>query len=410
MINVYSEIGPLKSVLLHRPGEELENLTPRNLRRLLFDDIPYLDVALKEHDAFADTLRKEGVEVLHLVDMVSEALDANPEVLPSFIKRFIDEADVKSEKLRQAIQRHLAKMKTADMVRKMIEGIRTTDIPSFEGHSIMDMLESEYPFYTDPMPNIIFQRDPFASIGRGVSLHRMNTATRQRETFLSEYMLRYHPRFKVKDLPHYYSRHEGDSLEGGDILVLNEKTLMVGISARTSPYAIEKLAKNLFDHEESFKTVLALNIPKTRAFMHLDTVLTQVDHGMFTVHPGILKDLRVFSLTKKHNHVHTEKLQGNLDDILATHLERPVELVHCGGDDVVASEREQWSDGANTLAIAPGKVITYSRNHVTNRLLRKKGVTVIEIPSSELSRGRGGPRCMSMPLERESLPNKSRNR
>jgi len=410
MINVYSEIGALKSVLLHRPGEELENLTPKSLRRLLFDDIPHLEVALKEHDTFAETLRKEGVEVLHLVDMVSEALDANPEVLPSFIKRFIDEADVKSDKLRQAIQRHLGKMKTADMVRKMIEGIRTTDIPSFEGHSIMDMLESEYPFYTDPMPNIIFQRDPFASVGRGVSLHRMNTETRQRETFLSEYMLRYHPRFKADKLPHYYSRHEGDSLEGGDILVLNDKTLMVGISARTSPYAIEKLAKNLFDHEERFQTVLALNIPKTRAFMHLDTVLTQVDHGMFTVHPGILKDLRVFALTKKHHHVHAEKLQGALDEILATYVGRPVELVHCGGEDVVASEREQWSDGANTLAIAPGKVITYSRNHVTNRLLRKKGITVIEIPSSELSRGRGGPRCMSMPLVRESLTNTSGNR
>jgi len=403
MISVYSEIGTLQTVLLHRPGKELENLTPISLNRLLFDDIPYLKVALEEHDYFADALRKEGVEVLYITDMVTEALEANPEVKPSFVKRFIDEAQVKSEKLRKKLTEHLEKLPTKQMVLTMIEGIRTKDLPSFHENSIMDMLELEYPFYTDPMPNILFQRDPFASIGRGASLHRMHTWIRHRESIFSEYVLRYHPRFKKNKIPFYYSRNEGESIEGGDILVLNDKTLAVGISARTNPYAIEKLARKVFKHEESFETILALNIPKTRAFMHLDTVLTQVDYGLFTVHPNILDGLTVFEIQRDQDNIRIQKTTSTLEETLSKHLKRPVELIHCGGNDVVDSEREQWSDGANTLALAPGKVIAYSRNHVTNKLMREKGIEVIEIPSSELSRGRGGPRCMSMPIARKPL-------
>lgn len=401
MINVYSEIGKLKTVLLHRPGQELENLTPSVLDRLLFDEIPYLKIAQDEHDAFANALRDEGVEVLYITEMLAEALNHNPEVIDHFIKEFVDEARIKSKPVKDAVYKYLKSMETKPMIEKMIAGIRTREVPVNTGASIMDMLEKEYPFYTDPMPNILFQRDPFASIGRGVSVHRMNTHARQRETIFSSYLLKYHPRFQREDLSFYFNRTEEESLEGGDILVLNDKTLAVGISDRTDPYAIEKLARKLFSKKESFKTILAINIPKTRAFMHLDTVFTQVDQGVFTIHPGIVEYLTVFEITDNNGLLKIKKIVSTLQDVLEKHLERAIELVNCGGDDVVDSEREQWSDGANTLAVSPGVVIAYSRNHITNKLLREKGVRVIEIPSSELSRGRGGPRCMSMPLDRE---------
>ncbi len=404
MFKVYSEIGKLKTVLVHRPGKELENLTPGVLKRLLFDDIPYLEVAQKEHDAFVKALRQEDIEVLYIVDMISEALEANPEVIEHFINQFIEEAHVKSKKVKKAIFSHLSNMPISDMVKKMIEGIRTKDVSVEKDESIMDMLESEYPFYTDPMPNIIFQRDPFATIGRGVSVHKMNTSTRQRETIFSSYMLKYHPRFQKEDMSVYFNRYETESLEGGDILVLDDQTLAIGISERTNPYAIERLAKNLFAKKETFKTILAFNIPKTRAFMHLDTVFTQVDKGVFTVHPGVLNHITVFEITQQdEDRLHIKKVLTPLKDSLEKHLKQDVKLIKCGGEDVVASDREQWSDGANTLAIAPGKVIVYSRNQVTNQLLRDQGIEVIEIPSSELSRGRGGPRCMSMPIVRENL-------
>ncbi|MFH5882000.1 arginine deiminase [Liberiplasma polymorphum] len=401
--NVYSEIGKLKTVLLHRPGKELENLTPTILEKLLFDDIPYLKVAQEEHDAFAETLRNEGVEVLYITEMVKEALEANPEIIDEFIRQFIDEAQVKSKSVKESIFKFLKALPPLQMVEKMIAGIRTHDFKANKPTSIMDMLEDEYPFFTDPMPNILFQRDPFATIGKGVSIHKMYTDTRRRETIFSEYMFNYHPRFKDENIPKYYKRDNRYNIEGGDILILNKETLAIGISKRTDPRAIQHLAETLFETGESFKTILAFNIPKTRAFMHLDTVFTQVDYGVFAIHPGIMKVLTIFEVTKNKDGVHVTKVVTTLEAILEKHLNRKIELIHCGGSDIVHSEREQWNDGANTLTVEPGKVIVYSRNHITNELFKQKGIKVLEIPSSELSRGRGGPRCMSMPIFREDL-------
>ena len=234
----------------------------------------------------------------------------------------------------------------------------------------------------------------------------MFTATRSRETLLSEYMFKYHPMFENEKIPVYYDRYKKYNNEGGDMLVLNKETLAIGISKRTDPRSIEYLAKELFNANTSFKTVLAFNIPKTRAFMHLDTVFTQIDYGVFTVHPGVMKDLTIFEITKQEGgKILVSKVVTTLEDILEKHLKRPIKLINCGGNDLITSGREQWNDGANTLAIAPGEVIVYSRNHVTNEMLRKEGIRVLEIPSSELSRGRGGPRCMSMPLYREDIKN-----
>jgi len=402
-INVFSEIGKLKSVLLHRPGKELENLTPDILERLLFDDIPYLKVAQEEHDAFANVLRDNDVEVLYIKNMVVEALENHPEEKNNFINQFVEESGILSKSVKNAIYDYLGELSFDALVDKMIVGIRSNEVTGKNKESIMDMLEDEYPFYTDPMPNILFQRDPFASIGNGVAINNMYTEARQRETILSEYMFKFHPRFEKEEIPFYIKRHDRYKSEGGDILVLNKLTLAIGISKRTDPRAIEDLAKKLFKDHASFKTILAFNIPKTRAFMHLDTVFTQIDYGIFTIHPGILKDLTVFELTNKNGSVKVLKVVSSLENILEKHLKRPIKLINCGGDDIITSGREQWNDGANTLAIAPGKVIVYSRNHVTNEILRQAGVSVLEIPSSELSRGRGGPRCMSMPLDREDI-------
>lgn len=400
MIHVKSEIGHLKTVLLHRPGKEIENLTPDLLEKLLFDDIPFLKVAQEEHDFFAQTLRNEGVEVLYLTDMVEEVFHLNPDLIDNFINAFIEESKIKSTSLKTAIFNYLKTLKLSDMIRKMIEGIRTHDFKFNKRSSIMDMLEDEYPFYTDPMPNLFFQRDPFSSIGHGIAVSRMSMQARQRETLFSEYILAHHPRFIDQEAPIYYHRNNRYHIEGGDILVLSDKVIAVGISKRTDPRAIELLAKALFKANSGFSTILAFNLPKTRAYMHLDTVFTQIDYDKFTIHPGIEKSLIVFEITEKDAGILVTKVTDQLENILSKHLNKKITLIRCGGSDAITSVREQWNDGANTLAIAPGKVIVYDRNHVTNEILRKAGITVLEVRSSELSRGRGGPRCMSMPIHR----------
>ena len=336
--------------------------------------------------------------------MIIEALEHHPEVKTHFVNNFLEESLIKSSGVRNGLYKYCMDLPVQVMVEKMIEGIRKHDVKIKKSESIMDMLEDEYPFYTDPMPNILFQRDPFASIGNGVSINKMFTDARQRETILSEYMFLYHPRFENEEIPQYIDRNYRYNSEGGDMLVLNEETLAIGISKRTDPRAIEKIARELFKRNTSIKTILAFNIPKTRAFMHLDTVFTQVDYGTFTIHPGIMEKLTIFEITKGNKEdLVVSKVVTTLEAILEKHLKRPIKLINCGGKDIITSGREQWNDGANTLAVAPGVVVVYSRNHVTNEMLRQEGITVLEIPSSELSRGRGGPRCMSMPLEREKI-------
>ena len=397
-LNVTSEIGKLKTVLLHRPGNELENLTPDLLEKLLFDDIPFLRVAQKEHDAFANALRDEGVEVLYIEQMTAEALKQHPEVKAEFINKFISEAKVNLA-LKQKLFDFLNEKDEKEMVDLMIAGIRN--------YEIIDRKEikfEDYPFITDPLPNVLFQRDPFASMGSGISLNQMRTETRNRETLFSEYMFRYHPRFAEEKVDFYYERNDKFALEGGDELVLNDHTLAIGISERTDFEGIQTLAERLFfDFDTNFDTVLAFDIPKKRAFMHLDTVFTQIDYDKFTIHPEIMGTLVVYELTKGEKEVVVTRVEEELQSILSRHVGREVELIECGGGDPIISAREQWNDGANTLCVSPGTVIVYERNWVTNEILRSKGINVIEIPSAELSRGRGGPRCMSMPLDREDI-------
>ena len=404
-IKVNSEIGKLKRVLLHEPGEELHNLTPSKLDDLLFDDIPWLPLAKKEHQAFADTFRKAGVEVVYLTDLMKEVLDTSPAIKDQFIDQFIKEANIRSNTLREVTTEYLKSFKdNKQLVLKTIAGIRKSDLPNSQIKSLADHVD-DYPFVTDPMPNLYFTRDPFACIGEGVSINKMYSVTRSRETIFGEYIFKYHVAYL--NTPKYYSRYEDVNIEGGDIMVLNNHVLIVGVSQRTCAEAVERLAKNLFfNNDTDFDTVLAFTIPNARTFMHLDTVFTQVDKDKFAIHKGCYEKLKIFRITKDFNNegkVKVIELDQKLEDVLESYIGLPVTLIPCGGGDTISADREQWSDGSNFVAIAPGEVIAYERNDITNAALIEHGIKVHIIPSSELSRGRGGPRCMCMPLEREEL-------
>lgn len=405
MINVHSEIMPLKRVLLHRPGNELLNLTPDSLGRLLYDDIPYLKVAQEEHDEFASILRKNGVEVVYLEDLAAQVLDINPNIKEKFVKQFVFEAGVKTPKYKNALINYLMEFSDSkELILKTMEGISVAELAAMERdteHSLVDLVTEDSTFLADPMPNLVFTRDPFASICNGISLNKMYSVTRNRETIYAEYIFNYHPDYK--NTIKYYDRYNPYHIEGGDILVLNNHTLAIGVSQRTLPESIEELALNLFkDTENDIDTVLAFNIPNSRAFMHLDTVFTQIDYDKFTYHPGVMETLQVFEIKQDiEEGVVVKEINDSLENILEKYLEKEITLIPCGGGDKVISEREQWNDGSNTLCIAPGVVVVYDRNNVTNAVLRRYGIKVLEMHGSELSRGRGGPRCMSMPLIRE---------
>ncbi|WP_294562910.1 arginine deiminase [uncultured Traorella sp.] len=404
-INVKSEIKPLKKVLLHRPGRELLNLTPDTLQELLFDDIPFLKVAQEEHDAFARLLRANDVEVVYLEDLMAEVLDLDPAIRKKFLKQFIVEGGIRTNKYQRIIYDYLDQIKdNKTLVLKTMEGINVNELKRNIENSLVDLVSEESKMVLAPMPNLYFTRDPFASIGHGIALNRMYSVTRNRETIYAEYIFNYHPDYKGI-VEKWYDRYDDFHIEGGDILNLTEDTLAIGISQRTEPDAIDSLAKNIFNNPKStIKKILAFNIPNSRAFMHLDTVFTQIDVDKFTVHPGILGPLEVYEITAGDSveEVKVHKIEDTLEHILEDVLGiENVTLIKCGGEDRIAAEREQWNDGSNTLCIAPGVIIVYERNDVTNALLEKHGLKVLTIPSAELSRGRGGPRCMSMPLWRE---------
>lgn len=402
-IHNYSEIGKLNKVLLHRIGGEIEALVPDNFARLLFDDIPYLKIAQEEHDGFANLLRENGVEVIYYVDETAKAL-VNPQVKEEFLKEFIRESNLHSPAAEEAIFDYLNAMETEDMVKKVIAGVKKNEVPKFETKSFADYISSDYPFYMDPMPNLYFTRDPGACIGDGINIHHMSTLTRKREALLLKYMYKYNRDFADEQDQLWYDYDMEYSIEGGDVLVLNHEVIAIGMSERTTASAIERFAHNILGSGQ-FQKVIVLDIPKTRAFMHLDTVFTMVDYDKFTIHPEIEEPLKVYEMKmNKNKEVCFSSMTDTLPNILKSVLNLPaVELIRCGGDDPMAAQREQWNDGSNTLAIAPGRVVTYERNYVTNDLLDKRGIEVLAIAGSEISRGRGGPRCMSCPVNRDDL-------
>lgn len=403
-ITNFSEIAPLKKVLMHRPGEEFLNLTPNTLERLLFDDIPYLKTAQMEHDAFANVLRAEGVEVVYLVDLAAEAIEAGGRtVRKKFLEQFIAEAGITSAKIAKHCYDYLNGFKdTREMVAKCIAGIDISDLKKLGAVSGFYATRDVGRMVIEPIPNIYFQRDPMATIGHGATLHKMWSVTRTRESIFMEYVYQYHPFYDNVKL--YYDRSEPYCIEGGDIQVLSDEVVAVGISQRTEPDAIASFARRLFkDKSNNFKYVLAIDIPDERSFMHLDTVMTQVDVDKFAVQDAVMDISTVYEISPgKGNELEIVEIHQNLQKILEKylHLNR-VTLIKCGNGRRIDAEREQWSDGVNLICIRPGVVAAYDRNFVTNQALRRHGIKVIEIPSSELSRGRGGSHCMTMALVRE---------
>ncbi|MBO1581213.1 arginine deiminase [Bacillus sp. XF8] len=406
-IHVTSEIGELQTVLLKRPGKEVENLTPDYLQQLLFDDIPYLPIIQKEHDYFAQTLRNRGVEVLYLEKLAAEAL-VDKKLREEFVDHILKEGQADVNVAHQTLKEYLLSFSNEELIQKIMGGVRKNEIETSKKAHLYELMEDHYPFYLDPMPNLYFTRDPAATIGDGLTINKMREPARRRESLFMEYIIKHHPRFANHNVPVWLDRDYKFPIEGGDELILNEETIAIGVSARTSAKAIERLAKNLFSRQNKIKKVLAIEIPKCRAFMHLDTVFTMVDYDKFTIHPAIQGpkgNMNIYILEKGKDEetlkiTHRTSLTEALKEVLGL---SELVLIPCGGGDVIASAREQWNDGSNTLAIAPGVVVTYDRNYVSNALLREHGIEVIEVLSSELSRGRGGPRCMSMPIVRKDI-------
>ena len=403
-IHNFSEIGKLNKVLLHKPGLELEALTPTTMERLLVDDIPFLKIAQEEHDIFTKILEDNGVEVIFYVDETAKAL-ADAKIRTQFINEFLDLSDVKAAGLRESIIEFLMSMEPDKMVAKLIAGVKKTDLRHHEEvTSLYDIIENDYPFVSDPMPNLYFTRDPGACVGNGLNLHHMSTPARRREALFLKYMFKYDRDFATEDNKLWYDIYEDYSIEGGDVLVLSKDVVAIGLSQRTTVDGIERFAKNLLPNSD-YKKILVFDIPKSRAFMHLDTVFTMIDYDKFTIHPEIEGPLSVYEITLgANNELKFNAVKEELNKVLARELNLPaVDFIRCGGGDMMASQREQWNDGSNTLCIAPGTVVTYERNYVSNELMEKKGIKVLTMPSSELSRGRGGPRCMSCPVNRDDL-------
>ncbi|MFA7189767.1 MAG: arginine deiminase [Sphaerochaetaceae bacterium] len=402
-VNVSSEISQLKKVLLHRPGQELENLTPNYLERLLFDDIPFLPIAQKEHDAFAKALQDHGVETVYLEDLMTEVIGHNDDLRRQFIEDFIYEGGSSAIGNISELSELLLSIKDPkELVLKTMAGVVDTELQREDGKNpLADMIQPKVRFVLDPIPNLYFTRDAFAIIGHGVTLNRMYSVTRARETIYGRYIFNYHPDFKDK-VRQYYTPDIPFCIEGGDVMNISDRILAVGLSQRTSPEAVEILSNNVFDDPESqIDTVLAIDIPDMRAYMHLDTVLTQVNEAAFLVHPGILDYFSIYKIKRgTKGNLKVEYQEDDLETVLSSVIGQKITLITTGGDDAIAAEREQWNDGSNCLCVSPGEVVVYDRNVITNSVLNEHGIKTIEIPSSELSRGRGGPRCMSMPLER----------
>lgn len=407
-IQVNSEIGKLKKVLLHRPGAEIENITPDTMERLLFDDIPFLKIAQDEHDYFAQVLRDNGVETVYIEDLLTETLDSDPELKHSLVDRYLDEHGYTKSKTHDEIAKYLLSFDNRQLVNKLYTGLRRNEF-DFKVTTLHDVAghDAENPFLLDPLPNAYFTRDPQAFIGNGLTINHMTFPARQPESLFTEYVMKYHPTF-ADNAKVWQNRDRDSRLEGGDELVLNDHVMAIGVSQRTSSRSIQDLAQELFNNPDSnFDTVVAVEIPHNHAMMHLDTVFTMVNYDQFTVFPGIMdadSKMNIYILHPDQEGgvalEHRTNLKDTLKEVLGL---SEIDMIETGNGDPIIAPREQWNDGSNNLAIAPGEVITYDRNYVSVKLIREHGLTVHEIRSSELARGRGGARCMSQPIWRENI-------
>ena len=405
--NVSSEVGRLKRVMLHRPGKELERLTIDNKDELLFDDILWVEEAQKEHDAYADLLRDNGVEVVYFRNCLAHVV--REQEVRSMLLDEVLAWEALDYPLSCALKCEMMEAPPVDFAEILTGGITKGEARRLLGNcqSLVLNTLADHELLIRPLPNLYFQRDPYSFVKNGVILSVMSFEARQREPIYARYAFNYHPYFK--DVKIFFGEEKLDGIpyriEGGDFHVLSEDTVAVGISQRTSAGSVQIIGRRLAK-EAGIRTVLAVDIPKHRAYMHLDTVFTMVDWDAFTIFPGVASRIRVWELgyDDRGELVRIEESRNLVESLKRSLGLDQVRLIETGGGDPVLAARDQWNDGTNTFSIAPGVVVTYRRNVVSNTVLRENGIKVFEIRGAELGRGRGGPRCMSMPLEREPRP------
>ncbi len=395
-INVYSEIGALKKVLVHTPGKEIEYISPDRLDELLFSALLEPTQARKEHNDFVEILQNEGVEVVQLVDLVANTYDQSDDSKKElFLETWLNEVEPKiiNEETRNIIKKYILDIKnTKELISTLMSGILSKELG----------IEYKHELVVDPMPNLYFTRDPFASIGDGVTIHKMKYKTRRRETIFSEFIFENNNEFK--DIFQYSNRNDKNTIEGGDVFVYDSKTLVVGVSERTEIEEIELIANKLKENKNnSFETVIAINVPKKKNLMHLDTWLTMLDFDKFLYSPNMMGTLEFWKIKINGEDHSLVKLNSSLEEILFEIIGKKPILIPVAGENAgqLSIDLETHFDATNYLVIRPGVVVGYSRNVKTESALKKHGITVLSFNGNQLSLGMGSSRCMSMPLIRD---------
>ncbi|WP_375751461.1 arginine deiminase [Vibrio sp. HN007] len=401
---VGSEVGQLRRVLLNRPERALTHLTPSNCQELLFDDVLAVEAAGEEHDIFAQTLREQDVEVLLLHDLLVETLavsEAKEWLLNNQISDFRY-----GPTFARDLRNYLSEMDNEHLATVLLGGLAYSEL-KLNSTSMLPKMHRPLDFVIEPLPNHLFTRDTSCWVYGGVSLNPMMKPARQRETNHLRAIYRWHPIFAGSDFVKYFGdedlHYDNANIEGGDVLVIGKGAVLIGMSERTTPQGVENLAASLFKAGQA-KEVIALNLPKHRSCMHLDTVMTHMDIDTFSVYPEIMtSQLDTWQLTPDAKGGIKAKQQPNYVKAIESALGiDQLKLITTGGDNYEA-EREQWNDANNVLTVKPGVVIGYERNVYTNEKYDKAGIKVLPIPGNELGRGRGGARCMSCPIERDSI-------
>jgi arginine deiminase len=404
-VGVGSEIGRLRTVMVHRPGIEIARITPDNKDALLFDDLLWLDRAQDEHDRFAAMMSDRGVEVLYFEELLSEVLET-PGVRDELIAQVFTPASC-GPRVAERLAAALREAPAEALVEVLLGGVLERELEQWGvDHLFADLVADRFHYVLRPLPNLLFMRDNAAWINGGLSLNVLATPARERESLYMRTIYRHHPRFADVSFEVWFGSGPDDhypaSIEGGDVLVLSPETVMIGLGERTAPAAAEMLARRLFD-AGTVERVIVVHLLHDRAVMHLDTVFTMVDVDKFNVFPGLLESIDVHTLRPGRDGTLEVEHHHGLAPAVSDALGRPdLQFIPTGGD-AIGRLREQWDDGNNTLALEPGVVVAYQRNQETNRRLREHGVEVLELDASELCRGRGGSRCMTQPVLRDPL-------